>query len=412
MKKKKRRFIMNMEKKLETTEIKTIKMTKIIKIIKIIKIKTKSFVKLSALIALVLILTLITLSCGSGIFGETNSITSSGNTSNYGYVLVDRDDIYYTKIVMSGINYYSNIYKYNMKNNKEILIASSEADFPNEMNGFLSLDGGNLYFLTNYLNNSVKEASANISKVKPDGKDIQPIQLFEEDISCAFMQIVSGVIYYYDDIEQAIYSMNTNGTGKKFLCEAAASGIAIGNNKIYYSEYEKLMEIGINGGEPNEIYDFSDDNFYIDSIILDGEYIYYLDDSYSFIGRVKTDGSDNKEIFKVNDDSYEYINCFNINGGTLYIVLENYGEESNYAVLSIIPGSHSPKLIVSDKNDLGDISPLAIWNDTIYFIGMPIYDTILDSDYVWFTVKKSGGKIAPFQPLTEYSDTFGDMLKY
>ncbi|MCL2776077.1 MAG: DUF5050 domain-containing protein [Oscillospiraceae bacterium] len=358
--------------------------------------------------AIIVSFTLTFSSCGQ------NIVESSGNVSNYGYLLVDKNDVYYTKIVESDNTYYSNIYKYSTKDKKETLVASTEADYPNEMNSFLSLDNGDLYFLTNYLNDSVKEASANISKVKPDGKNITPTKLFEDDISCAFMQIVNGVIYYYDDTEQAIYRMNANGTQKKFICNAVASGIAIGGGKIYYAEDDAIMQVSANGGDPKELYDFSDEGFYIDSIVLEGDYIYYLDDSYSMIGRIKTDGSENKEIYRVSDDSSEYINCFNVNGGVVYFVAENYGDEGNYAVLSLNPGSKSPKLIVSDKSELGDIYPLAIWNDTIYFVGMPVYETILDSDYVWFTVKKSGGTISPFQPLNQYSDssdTVGELRK-
>ena len=344
-------------------------------------------------------------SCGK------NIASTSGNVSNYGYVLADGGDVYYTKIIEDGNSYYSNIYKRNIQNGGEILVASTEVEYPREMNGFLTIDGGELYFLSNYLNDSVIQASPNISRVNPDGRHIKPEKLFQDDISCAFMQIVNGVIYYYDDAEQAIYRMNTDGTQKKFICSAVASGIAIGGGRIYYGEYEKLMEVGENGGTPKELRDFSDENFYIQSIVLDGDYIYYLDDSYSKIGRIKTDGSENKELYAVSGDSSEYIKYFNINNGVVYFVAENYGEESNYAVLSLNPGSKSPKLIVSDKNELGDIWPLAIWNDVIYFAGMPSFETILDSDYVWFTVHKSGGKISPFQPLNERSDTFASSLK-
>ena len=369
-----------------------------------VNIAKKSVLILCLIFIVILIIPATLASCGKSV------AVSSGNLSNYGYVLVDDGNIYYTKIIESSSRYYSNIYKYNIKTKQDILISSAVADYHNEMNSFLTIDKGELYFLTNYLNNSIKEASVNISKVKPDGKNIEPELLFEDDISCAFMQIVNGVIYYYDDIEQAIYRMNTNGSHKKFICDAAAAGIAIGNGKIYFSEFDKLMQVSAKGGEPVEIYDFSDEGFYIGAIVLDGGYIYYLDDSYSVIGRIKTDGKGNQEVYRVNGNTNEYIEYFNVSGGVVYIVAENYSEDAIYSVLSVTPGSRTPKQIVTNNSELGDISPLAIWQDTIYFMGMPVYDTVLNSDYVWYTVKKSGGKLTPFQPLCEYSDTFEELL--
>lgn len=368
--------------------------------------KTKKIAK-----ALILFLVVIVIAAPYALASCGKSVSvSSGNISNYGYVLVDGDDIYYTKVVESLSGYYSNIYKYNIKTQEEILIASTEADYHNEMNGFLAIDNGELYFLTNYLNDSIKEASVNISKIKPDGKNIQPTLLFEDDISCSFMQIENGVIYYYDDMEQAIYRMNVNGTQKKFICDASASGIAIGNGKIYFSEYDVIMQVSTKGGEPQVFYDFSDEGFFVETIILEGNYIYYIDDSYSCIGRIRTDGSGNQQIYTISGNTNEYIEYFNVSGGVVYIVSDSHAEDSIYSILSIIPGNKSPKQIVTNKSELGDISPLAIWNDTIYFMGMPVYETILDSDYVWFTVNKSGGKLTPFQPVNEYSEKFEELL--
>lgn len=337
-------------------------------------------------------------SCGSSV------AATSGNASNYGYVLADGDDIYYTKIVVeSETECYSNIYKCSAKNtDDEILISSVRAEYVNHMNAFLSLDGGYLYFLTKFIHGSEEEYSDNIYRVKPDGKNTTPEKLFEENISCSFMYISNGMIYYYDDTDCALYRMNTNGTKKQLLCEAIATGIAFSGDKIYYAEFDQLMSVSVNGGEPVEIYNFEEDDIYIESLVFDGGYLYYLDDTYSLIGRIKTDGTDKKKIYEVGESSYAYIEGFNVSGGVVYFVLDEYGQTENYAVLSVTPGSKSTKLIVSDTNELGDIGPLSIWNDTIYFIGMPIYETIMDSDDVWFTVKKSGGNITPFKPLNVF----------
>jgi hypothetical protein len=363
-------------------------------------IKTAKKSKIILILLALLVFSGAASSCGASV------AATSGNSTNYGYVLADGDDIYYTKIIVeSESEIYSNIYKCSARNpDSEILISSMPAGYINHMNAFLSLDGGYLYFLAKFIHESEEEYSDNIYRIKPDGKNTVPEKLFEEDISCSFMYISNGVIYYYDDTDYAFYRMNTNGTKKQLLCEAVVTGAAVGGDKIYFAEFDVLMSVSVNGDEPKEIYNFEDDDIYIEKLILDGNYLYYLDDTYSLIGRIRTDGTDKKKIYEVSESSYAYIESLNVSGGVVYFVLDEYGQTENYAVLSITPGSKSTKLIVSDTNELGDIGPLSIWGDTIYFVGMPIYDTILDSDDVWFTVKKSGGKIDPFKPLNVFKN--------
>ena len=333
------------------------------------------------------------LSCGKSV------AANSGNVSNYGYILADGNDIYYTKIVENDEgDFYSNIYKYNIKSGAEILVAENEADSIYDLNAYLALDGGYLYFLPNFLHKSVKEVSDNIYRVKPDGKNIEPEPLFKEDINVSFMHISNGTIFYYDDAESAIYRMRTDGTKRQLICEAYISGIAVGKDKIYYSEFELLMAVSVNGGEPEEIFDFDDFDMYIEYLVLDGDYLFYLDDNQSTLGRIKTDGTEPRTLF-----TYDYIEHFNISGGTLYFVVDEYGSTGNYAVLSIVPGSRSPRVVVSDKEDFGEISPIAIWDGTVYFIGFPNSDTIMDSDEVWFTADIGGGEMKPFQPVNVYN---------
>jgi len=323
---------------------------------------------------------------------------NSGNVSNYGYILADGDDIYYTKIVEDEEgDFYSNIYKYNTKSGTEILVAENESESMYDLNAYLALDGGYLYFLPNFLHKSVKEVSDNIYRVKPDGKNTRPEPLFKEDISVSFMHVSNGTIFYYDDAEYAIYKMKTDGTKRQLICEASVSGIAVGRDKIYYSEYELLMAVSVNGGEPEEIFDFEDFDIYIEYLVLEGDYLFYLDDNQSTLGRIKTDGTEPRTLF-----TYDYIEHFNISGGTLYFVVDEYGSTGNYAVLSLVPGSRSPRVVVSDKEDLGEISPIAIWGGTVYFIGFPNSDTIMDSDEVWFTAGIGGGEMKAFRPLNVY----------
>ncbi|MCL2095700.1 MAG: DUF5050 domain-containing protein [Oscillospiraceae bacterium] len=324
------------------------------------------------------------------------SVTAtSGNSANYGYVLAAGNYIYYTKITgdESG-DYFNNIYRYNAKNDTEIIVASMEAESPYELNGYLSLDGGWLYFLPNFIHDSANPAAANIYRVKPDGKNTSPEALFPEDISCAYMHIQNGVIFYYDDYDEAIYRVKTNGSNHQLIAEAYVTGIAVGKNQIYYAEDELLMSVGVNGGTPVEVYNFEEHDFYIDYLVLDGNYLYYLDDGQSRIGRLDITSKDNRTIF-----THTYIEHFNISDGQVYFVVDEYGSSGDYSILSLTPGARNPNILVGETDELGYISPVSIFGDTIYYIGMPYADTIMDSDYVWFRASLTGSAGVPFQPV-------------
>jgi len=356
-------------------------------------IKKFKFSSLCVILAAIAVFSAVTPSCG-----KKSVASTSGNISNYGYILANGTEIYYTKVISDEYgNYYSNIYKYDTAAQTEMIVSSVEADSMVSMNAYLSLDGGYLYFLPNFIHKTEKGVSDNIYRVKPDGVNTSPEPLFEDPIQCSFMHISNGTIFYYDESEYAIYRMKTDGTKKQLICEAYAEGITVGAGKIYYAEFELLMEVSTNGGEPRELYDFTDHNLYVEYLILDGDYLYYLDDNQSELGRIRIDGTDHKTLY-----SYTYIEYFNINGGVLYFVVDEYGSDANYAVLSIVPGGRSAKVIVSDKEELGYISPISIWDNTVYFIGMNSYETIMDSDDVWYKVGVSGGAIEPFQPLNVY----------
>jgi len=336
--------------------------------------------------------------------GKSVALTS-GNSANYGYILVDGNFVYYTKILTTDYgDFYSNIYRRNMNTGAEILIAEIEADTMYDLNAFLTLDGGYLYFLPNFAHDSASDSSHNIYRVKPNGKNTTPEALFREDIDCTFMHISNGIIFYYDDTESVLYRMKTDGTKRQPLVEAFIEGIAIGKDTIYYSEYEMLMSISVNGGEPVEVYDFDDYDFYIEHLILDGEYLFYLDDTQSRIGRIRIDGRDNRpSIYE-----YAYIEYFNVSNGQIYFVVDEYGSSGYYAIMSISPGSRNPRLVVSDRAELGYISTVALWGNSIYFIGMPSRETIMDSDELWFIAGTDGSGLTPFQPLNVYIEDEDD----
>jgi hypothetical protein len=337
-------------------------------------------------------------SCGS----ETP--IPAGNVNNFGYVFADGNDIYYTQVVITDFSYYGNIYKYNTANKSEILVAETEVDYFDEMNAYLTLHNGELYFLP-YFTHEYGDSSPNIYKVKPDGANTTPAKLFDKDISCTFMQIKDGVLYYYDDMESKLYSMNPNGTNRKVICEADMQSISIGGSKAYFADDEMLMSVSLKGGEPEVLFDFweLDDGFYLENIVADGNYIYYYDEFNELIGRIRTNGRDNQEIYAA--ESGEYIVSFNVSGDTVYIVAGNYGAERNYALLAVSGGD--ARVIVSDSEKLIDIMPVSIWGETLYFNGAHLEETVDGSDYAWFTVRRTGGNLVPWRAFSIYDEDYG-----
>jgi len=337
---------------------------------------------------------------------SSESTIPAGNINNYGYVLVDGSDIYYTKVIVTDFSYYSNIYKYNTVTKKEEIVAEVEVDYDNEINAYLTMYNGELYFLPYFQTDFINESSPNIYKVKPDGANLIPTKLFDKEISCTFMQIKGGVLYYYDDIDETLYSMKPNGTNRKVVCKAPMLSISISGSMAYFAEDEMLRSVSLKGGEPKDIFDFweIEEGFFLKDIVADGNYIYYSDDEYSRVGRIRTNGKNNEILYE--NDSGEYVNFFNVSGDTIFIVMENYGTEKDFAIISVSTKGGEPRVVVSDTENLGDILPISIWHDTIYLNGMLLYETILDSDYVWFTVRKSGGKPIPFKPFNIYDEFY------
>ena len=341
-------------------------------------------------------------SCGGG-----GSQIPAGNITNYGYVLVEGNELYYTKVIMTDISCYSNIYRYNTGTKKEELVAEVEADYFNEMNAYLTLHNGYLYFLPySSFHESRYESAPNIYRVKADGESVEAEALLEGSASVTFMQIKGGVLYYYDDAEEKLYSMTPSGENKRVVCEAVMDSISITGGKAYFVEDELLMSVSLKGGKPNLVCDFweLDDGFYLSTIAADGKYIYYSDDEYSRIGRIRTNGKNNEILYTAEED--EYVIFFNVSGDTIFIVMENYGKSKDFAIIAVNTKGGNPRVVVSDSENFGDILPLSIWGDTIYFNAMPEKELVLESENAWFTVKKSGGKPIPFKPFSVYDEFY------
>lgn len=358
-------------------------------------------------------------SCGS------SSAVPAGNIANYGYVLVDGNNIYFTRMVITDFANYSNIYRLDMRTPQAepLLIAKMEVEWHNEMSAFLTLHNGYLYFLPYFLHESMNEVSPNIYRVRADGQDVTPEPMLEQDAAITFMQIAGGLIYFYDENageHGTLYSMRPDGSNREIVLEAFMQAITIGGNDAFFIDEDMVLRsVSLRGGEPREIFNFlqteenEEEEFgvfpdNINNILADGNYIYYLDEDGLFVGRIRTNGTNNEIIYAVNEESSEFIAYFNVSGDTLFMVMGDYGAEFNFAIIAVSTrGGGTPRVVVSPSEDLGDIMPISIWGNVIYFAGMPIYETIMDSDYVWFSVRKEGGRPVAWQPFSIFDEAFG-----
>ncbi|GHV13326.1 hypothetical protein FACS1894219_07970 [Clostridia bacterium] len=357
----------------------------------------KTIKKITTL-ALVFVLALSAMAACTSSGGGVSSVPS-GNTANYGLTLVDGDYLYYTKVVQnSNTEYSGNIYRRNLKDKSEKVVSTLPAENMSVTNAYLTLSGGKLYFLPNYIADSVMSFSDNIYYVPADASATTPKKLLKGTASVSFMQATSSGIVFVNDADGSINTVPfTGGDRTTIVSDATVIGITVVDSTIYYIDYDLFMSVPVAGGEPKQIADYSDDDYSMTKLSYDNGYIYYqLDDNVS-IGRVKTDGSSRDQVYQATGDAY--IEQYNVSGGTVYFVVDEYGNTGDYAVLSVTAGSKSTKLVVSDEHEFGSISPLTIWNNTIYFYAAPRNYDIEGSFDGWFTVGIGGGKpevLAPF----------------
>lgn len=341
-------------------------------------------------------------SCGGG------KVHKSGENNNYGYTLLDGEDLYFTKVVVKDdLYYYSCLYKRNLRTKEETLINITECDYLNEVNAFVNIAGNDVLFLTNYVYDSFAGVSDNITKVKKTG--IEPTHILQEDVDCALMQVVGNDVYFYDEIEQVIYKTDKNGKTPKAICEASTNSFFVQGTRLYFSDFEYIYAVSTSGGEPFVIFDSSEEGYYIDKITYGNGYIYFIDDSYSSIRRVKASAKNKIEselLYEADLNKNVYIERIYYYNKELYFTLDCYGKDENYAVLAYNPATAKTRVVVSDAEEFIEISPFSIWKDTLYFYAMTSSENIMESDWVWYTVPAAGGKATPFSPLYVFDDNF------
>jgi hypothetical protein len=265
----------------------------------------------------------------SDISKNTGSVqgNSNANLANGGIIASQGDWLYYS------IN--NTLYKRKIDgSNKQKL----HADFP-----------GNAYWI-NIIDDWVYFASGGLYKIKTDGSDLQLIDteyeggihiigdwiyygteykirtdgskktsLYSNNVALAFtLNVVNDWIYFFDkdvDGENAIWKMKTDGSDLQKIHDGRTDYMIVDGDWIYYVDYDdrSLYKMDIDGTSNQLILEGD-----IANLNITDDWIYYrnLDGIESSLWKIKTDGSGNQlivtdnavEICIINDWIYYRIN--------------------------------------------------------------------------------------------------------
>jgi len=223
---------------------------------------------------------------------------TSGNLANGGLVAQQGDWIYY--VSFDGKNNTLNKIKTDGKGKKTLLYGNIF---------YVSVVGDWIYYSCGYLD----EGSGSIGRVKTDGSKNQTLLNVTNYVSNREFNVVGDWIYYiYDESPgyDRIMKMKTDGSAREELFSTESSNIYTINvvgDWIYYSFYA-------------------------------GNYPYY-----TYIGKVKTDGSDNPQLVAQNTST-----AFNVVGDWVYY--SSYSSTQDIDTLSKIKTDGTSHLnIISDQ---------------------------------------------------------------
>jgi hypothetical protein len=171
--------------------------------------------------------------------------------------------------------------------------------------------------------------------------------------------VAGDLIYYSDSSIHTIYSIKSDGTGKKEVAKKAGDYLLVRDDWIYLTYNNTgIYRMKTNG---------SDGDFLVQSSWMNStfaiydDWIYYPEDGGLF--RIKTDGAENAKLF---DIEYGIHNILSIKDGRIYYEnrISDVGPSYNW-----LSGLYSVKLDGTERQTLieGTISPLVVVDDYIYY---------------------------------------------
>ena len=250
--------------------------------------------------------------------------------------------------------------------------------------GQLSYYDGYIYFSDwNYGNNSYYYSNT-ISRIKPNGENLEVIYENNDSESGRFnnFQIMNDKIYI-SGIYQDVFSINLNGENRQNIWSEYTGlyEIFVVEQSIFYSYREKLYKSDLNGENSVLLIEEADEiPCYVDS-----SGIYYYSKLNNTLKLLSLDG---KEI-KILGDSFEstLFNLFVIENELFYNYDKDPNEKTNLYKLEKIDIENGSKTTLSDdvtRNKYSLLTPIAI-NDWIY------YDKVSEDENVLYTRVKIDG---------------------
>lgn len=234
------------------------------------------------------------------------------------YINADDNYIYYVRNNI-GASSDGSIFNFNTnalcrlnKKDGEVLILDDEPSL------YASLVGNYIY----YIHYDETEAST-LYRVKIDGSEQKQISK-----TPYFTCSTNGQYIYYNGIEgdHNVYEYNTS-TGSQSLIYTGNCWMPVRvDNEIYFMDCDddyKLAKVNLSTGDKTTL---TQDR--IDCFNIYGSYIYYQDNTTSHLNRVRTDGTDNQELFsgiytKIHATSYYLYFTDFMNGRTYRTSLQN-----------------------------------------------------------------------------------------
>ncbi|EJO5346818.1 leucine-rich repeat domain-containing protein [Clostridium botulinum] len=257
---------------------------------------------------------------------------SSGNILNKGFIVKDKDYVYYVNKNNGG----GKIYRNKINGAEEKLLSSNTSEFLNVYGDYIYyVSNGSIYRIKKDGSKEelIKEAAASYMTVYNDfiyyfdksKGGISRIKIDKTGYSSVVSEgrwradsqfIVSGNFIYYTNYEDnsCIYKIKTDGTGKVKLNNIPCSQMNIIGSYIYYVSKGNLYKISIDGSNNSLIYSGN-----ITNINVYNNYIYYVDNNdNNGLYKISLDGKDKVKLSK---KTFKYINI--LDGDIYYISLDN-----------------------------------------------------------------------------------------
>ena len=213
------------------------------------------------------------------------------------YLNADDNYIYYVRNNLTAtesiFNFNANALCRYSKRNGDVLVLDDQPSM------YASLVGNYIYYI-----HYDTDSASTLYRVKIDGSEQKQISK-----TPYFTCSTNGQYIYYNGIEgdHNIYEYNT-ATGSQTQLYAGNCWMPVRvDNEVYFMDCEddyKLAKVNLSTGDKTTL---TEDR--VDCFNIYGSYIYYQDNTTSYLNRVRTDGTDNEELFsgiytKLNATSY------------------------------------------------------------------------------------------------------------